>query len=290
MRLPSAIVSAFLAVAAVAPSAHAVIACNGSVTNVSTNFDPAAGTTLVGSWTVNCTRAGGDPNTQNFSLGLNQGLYSPGGLNKRVKHTGSNNYYDYQAYTSGNNVWWNFIFGIGRIQGTVNFGGLLFGSDSGTFEVRAPAGQTAGPPGTYMDTLTWTLYNSATSFTAMDTGAFNVVFVTNAVCTMSSIPNLLFSYTSFQGAPALASANFTVTCSNWVPYTMALDNAGPITDNAVNLTYSLSLSAPGGTGTGLAQNYSVNGTMAAGQGGSCPGAMCNNTTATNKTRTLTVTY
>jgi spore coat protein U-like protein len=206
-----------------------------------------------------------------------------------VKHTGLNNYYTYQTYRSGTQVWANFPFlGLFRIQGTVNFAGALFGSTSGTFIVRA-APQAAGPAGTYIDTLTWTLYQG-TSNTTLDNGVFNVVFITNPVCTLSPVPNLTFNYTSFQGAPANASANFTVTCSDWLHYGMALDNTGPIIDNAVNLSYTLSLSAPGGTGTGLAQPYSVNGTMPAGQSGNCAGAFCTNAAATNKTRTLTVTY
>ena len=291
MRKILAILSTTLPLALLATGAHAVIACNASVTDVVTNFNPAVGTSLIGSYTVTCTRAGGDPNTQAYSIGVNGGLYSPGGFppNKRVKHTGSNNYYAYQTYRPDSQVWWNFIFGIGRLQGTVNFGGLMVGSDNGTFEVRAAA-QAAGPAGTYVDTLTWTLYDSATSFTAMDNGTFNVVFITNANCTLTPPPSLTFNYTSFQGAAALASANFSVTCSTLLPYTLSLDSVGPITDNALNLTYTLSLSAPGGTGTGATQTYSVNGTMAGGQGGTCASALCTNAAATNKMRTLTVSY
>lgn len=286
MRIPVA--TLFLALMAAAPGAQAVIACNASVTNVSTSFDPAVGVTVTGGWTVNCTRAGGDPNTFDFSLGVNNGS-NPQGLNKRVKHTGLNSYYTYQTYRPNNQPWLNF-FGFGRFQGTVDFGGLTFGSESGTFEVRAGA-QAAGPAGTYIDTLTWTLYSGSGFFAQnIGSGVFTVVFITNPVCSISSIPNLTFNYSSFQAGSAFASSNFTVTCSNLLYYTMALDNAGPITDNAVNLAYMLSLSAPDGTGTGLAQTYSVNGTMAGGQSGTCATATCTNAAATNKTRTLTVSY
>lgn len=290
MRVAAAIAPVLLALCAFAPSAQAVIACNATVTSVSTSFDPLVGTNLTGSWSVNCTRAGGDPNTYNFSLGVNNGANPGGGFPriKRVRLGATASYYNYQTYRPDNQVWWNFIFGIGRIQGTVNFGGALFGSATGTFGARAAA-QAAGPAGTYIDTVTWTLYQG-TSNTTLDNGAFNVVFITNPVCTMSPVPNLTFNYTSFQGAPALASANFTVTCSDWLPYTMALDNVGPIIDDAVNLTYSLSLSATDVIGTGLAQSHSVNGTMPAGQSGNCAGAFCTNAAATNKTRTLTITY
>jgi hypothetical protein len=68
-----------------------------------------------------------------------------------------------------------------------------------------------------------------------------------------------------------------------LPYAMALDSTVNV---AVGLQYTLALSAPGGTGTGLAQPYSVNGTMPAGQAGTCAGANCGVT----QVRTLTITY
>lgn len=290
MRLKLIVLSAILALGVCAQRAHAVITCSAIVTSVSTSFVPASGVTLIGSWTVNCNRAGGDPNTYNFSLGVNNGANPGGGFpqTKRVRLGATASYYTYQTYRPDNQVWWNFLFGIGRITGTVNFGGALFGSANGTYRVTAAA-QAAGPAGTYIDTVTWTLYQG-TSNTTLDNGQFNVVFITNPTCSMTPVPNLIFNYTSFQGAPALASANFSVTCSNWLPYTMALDNAGPIIDNAVNLTYSLSLSATDVIGTGLAQGHSVNGTMAGGQSGTCAAAFCTNAAATNKTRTLTISY
>ena len=63
-----------------------------------------------------------------------------------------------------------------------------------------------------------------------------------------------------------------------------------VTDNAVNLNYSLGLSAVGGTGNGLAQPFSVTGTMAGSQAGTCAVASCTNAAATNKTHTLIVNY
>jgi spore coat protein U-like protein len=291
MRSVAALVALHAFLALYAPGAQAVIACNATVTSVSTSFVPASGATLIGSWSVNCTRAGGDPNTYNFSLGVNSGANPGGGFpqTKRVRLGATASYYTYQTYRPDNGVWWN-IFGAFRILGTVNFGGALFGSATGSYRVTAAA-QAAGPAGTDIDTLTWTLYQG-TGWAAptIDNGTFNVVFITNPTCSMTPVPNLTFNYTSFQGAAALASANFTVTCSDWLPYSMALDNAGPIIDSAVNLTYSLSLSATDVIGTGLAQGHSVNGTMPAGQSGNCGAAFCTNAASSNKTRTLTITY
>ena len=65
---------------------------------------------------------------------------------------------------------------------------------------------------------------------------------------------------------------------------MALDaTAG----NLLGLNYSLALSNPGGqTGTGFPQNFTINGTVAAGQSGTCGGGICTSAAP----RTLTVTY
>jgi hypothetical protein len=68
--------------------------------------------------------------------------------------------------------------------------------------------------------------------------------------------------------------------------------ADAVTDDAVNLAYSLGLSATTGTGTGVDQAYTVTGTMALGQSGNCAalGGACVNTAATNKNRTIYVVY
>ena len=55
----------------------------------------------------------------------------------------------------------------------------------------------------------------------------------------------------------------------------------------LGLQYSLALSATGTqVGTGIAQNASVNGAIAAGQSGTCGTGSCSAT----QTRTLTITY
>jgi hypothetical protein len=126
---------------------------------------------------------------------------------------------------------------------------------------------------------------------ATATGTFNVVINLTGVCQLNTINDLTFNYTSFQVPSATPTSTFNVKCTNLLPYTVALDSTS-ITDNAVNLAYTLALSAGGGTGNGGNQSFTVNGTMAGGQSGDCAtlGGVCTNATATNKTRTLTVTY
>ena len=136
-----------------------------------------------------------------------------------------------------------------------------------------------------------------------DSKQFNVNITLTSVCTVSSVADLAFAYTSLQATPVSATGGgFTVTCTNALPYTFGLQaGAGPatppgaasvpVTDNAVNLLYTLSLSNPGGTGNGLVQNYSVKGDMGANQSGTCNNNVsCNNTGATNKIHTLIFNY
>jgi hypothetical protein len=137
-------------------------------------------------------------------------------------------------------------------------------------------------------------------------GQFNVVVTLTSVCTLSAVTDVAFAYTSFQVPDSNATGGgFSVTCTNSLPYTFALQagttagpfvgpfvtTIGPITDDAVSLSYTLNVSA-GGTGNGAAQSYSVTGTMAGGQIGSCttPGVPCVNTGATNRRHTLIVNY
>lgn len=125
---------------------------------------------------------------------------------------------------------------------------------------------------------------------ATTSGNFNVNITLTSVCTLSTITDVAFAYTSFQAAASTGTGGgYSVTCTNTLPYTMALD-ATNTTDAAVNLSYVLALSAASGTGNGAAQAFTVNGTMAANQSGNCATATCTNAASANKGRTLTVTY
>ena len=133
-------------------------------------------------------------------------------------------------------------------------------------------------------------------------GQFNVNVTLNSTCSLAAITALDFTYTSFQGAAATATGGgFSVTCTNTLPYTFGLQvgsgAATPpgaatvtVTDNAVNLQYTVGTSAAGGTGNGSAQSYNVTGTMVSGQSGTCATASCTNAAATNKTQTLILNF
>ena len=133
-------------------------------------------------------------------------------------------------------------------------------------------------------------------------GQFDVNITLTSACTMSAVTAVDFAYTSLQaGAATATGGGFSVTCTNSLPYTFGLQSGNgaatppgaatiSVTDSAVNLGYTLGLSAAGGAGNGAAQSYGVTGTMAGGQAGTCAAASCTNAAATNKTHTLIVNY
>ena len=142
------------------------------------------------------------------------------------------------------------------------------------------------------------------------TGAFNVTVALTSVCTITTPAALAFTYTAFGGATNATGGGFSVTCTNNLPKAVTFTGAlgggtqgattATGTFTATNLSYILGISgaSPGtvtvagsstvaAAGTGAAENYFVNGTMAAGQAGTCATATCLGTVTGT---TLTVTF
>lgn len=112
---------------------------------------------------------------------------------------------------------------------------------------------------------------------------FDVTITLTPACQLSSGPaDIALAYTSFGGAVS-QSSNFTVRCTNTLPYTMALDAAGG-TINGIN--YTVALSAAASAGTGANQTHSVTASIAAGEVGTCAVGSC----VGSQTRTLTISY
>ncbi|HEX7606311.1 MAG TPA: spore coat protein U domain-containing protein [Usitatibacter sp.] len=275
----------FLAAMALAAStlAEAAITCNFSSPGWSAAYVPANAATNItqSSFTVTCQRnAGGDPTTVNYTVASDNGLHAAAAQNRAQLAATANriNYEDHSNSTCSS-VWANAV--ASRIAGTISgLAGFIPSSQTVSYWGCIPGSQIGLPAGTYTDAVTMTLrYGGATNPTA----TFPVSIVTPASCTITTVPGAMaFTYTAF-GPVQNLSTPFGVTCTNLLPYTMALDSTVNV---AVGLQYTLALSAPGGTGTGLAQPYTVNGTMPAGQAGTCAGANCGVT----QVRTLTITY
>jgi hypothetical protein len=98
--------------------------------------------------------------------------------------------------------------------------------------------------------------------------------------------DVAFIYTAF-GPVVNASTTFGTTGTLNLPYTMTLDaNSGVVS----GLNYSLNIDSqapPVSTrGTGAAQTHTINGSMPAGQAGTCTVGSC----AASRVHTLTITY
>jgi spore coat protein U-like protein len=257
-------------------TAHAAITCSISSGGFSTAYDPAAATPNVTQtyFTVTCTKgSAGDPSSVNFAVTVNNGLYALG-INNRAAFGASRMRYDVFTNASCGTTW----KGGTAISGTVNTPSVGTFTATGNYWGCVNPG-VAAPAGTYADMVTMTLtYGTATAI-----GTFGVSITTPATCSITSPPgNVVFNYVAF-GPAVNASAGFGVTCSLSLPYTMALDaTAGTI----VGLNYTLGLSTAASTGIGVQQTHTVNGTIAAGQSGTCAAGTCSGTQA----RAITITY
>jgi spore coat protein U-like protein len=139
-------------------------------------------------------------------------------------------------------------------------------------------------------TLAVAAMSSAQAATAVTPATFNVRVTLTPSCSISTPSDVQFTYTSFQAAVANSTGGaFNVTCTNSLPVgvtfsgtpaggsltTGAATTSGTFT--ATNLNYSLAIPAIA-NGNGAAQAYSITGTMAGGQAGTCAGpAACNDT-------------
>jgi spore coat protein U-like protein len=276
------------ALLALAAPARGAITCTASVTSVSVNYDPTspAQSVTTGAYAISCTRQMGDPSTFNWLLEVNDGLHAGGGGNN-VQSAGGQQY-TYETYRgapyTGGNRWGN---SNAAITGTLNFGGTTSANVSGPFDIVMDALQAVQPAGIYSDTLTATLREDVKGKPgpALSTPSFAVTVTTTGTCQLVTPPgNVNFTYTSFQGTAAAASTTYGVRCTTALPYTMTLDATS---GTLLGLSYSLAIApSTSSTGTGLTQNYTINGTMPAGQAGTCATGVCNG----SEIRTLTVSW
>lgn len=269
-------------------SAHAAITCSVASNGFSTAYDPTVGTPTIvqTSFTVTCNRGlSTDPTTVSYSNVNNNGLYA-NGVNNRARFNASNIRYD--AYVDGSCAsQWK---GNTAISGSMVFATTGPMSQSYNFWGCVPPGQTGFPAGTYTDFVAMTLsYGPSPQVTAF--GNYQVNIATPATCSMSAPGAVAFgNYVAFGGALA-ASTTFGATCTSYLPYTVA---ASPTGGTIAGLNYMLLLTPPAGpsgtslnaTGSGALQTYTINGSMAAGQAGTCPSGSCVGTVP----HTLTLTY
>lgn len=148
------------------------------------------------------------------------------------------------------------------------------------------AGQVAAA-GNYTDTVQIRVRTNNGSGAWLSTvGNFPVSIITPATCTVTTPPgNISFTYTAF-GAAVNANTTFGATCTLNLPYTMSLDTYSSVLSG---LNYSLNINSStnaNSRGTGAAQTHTINGSMPAGQAGTCVTGTCN----ASQIHTLTITY
>jgi spore coat protein U-like protein len=278
IRRAATLILASLA-ACVALAGHAAITCSVTSPGFAAAYDPTVATTNITQtyFTVTCTRgATSDPTSVSYSVKADNGL-NPIGQGNRASFGTNRIRYDFYKDAACGTQW----KGNTTIGGTINFSGTGTVSSQGNYWGCVTASQTGLAAGTYTDTVTLTMTYGSPQSTA--TGTAGVTISTPPVCTISSAPGaVVFNYVSLGGAQA-ASTTYGVTCTLALPYTMALDaTSGTI----LGLNYTLGLSSASSTGTGAPQTFSINGSMAGGQSGTCATATCSGTQG----RTITVTY
>lgn len=262
-------------------AAQAAISCGVSSGGFSVVYDPSATTAndSVAAATITCTRLPEDPASVAFALNANNGLYPQGQAN-RARLGATNNYITYNLYRNATyaNRWGPQQ--SAAITGTVSFGAALFASYPVDYYVRINAQQNVAQ-GSYLDTVSMTLtYGAVTA----PPSTFQATITTGSQCQISTPPgSVAFAYTSFQQSASSASTSYAVRCTSGLPYTMSLDATR---GTLLGLTYNLSLGTSASTGTGVAQDHVINGTLPANQVGTCATATCSAT----QTRTLTITY
>lgn len=268
--------------------AQAAITCSVASNGFFGSYNPALKLIVQTSFTVTCDRsASGDPTSVSYTNAADNGLYALG-VNNRAFLSGTN-YLKYDAYVDGScGTQWK---GNTTIAGTISFSGTGTVSKTHAYWGCVAAGQTGAAAGSYSDSVTMTLsYGSPTS---TSTNTFPVGISTPATCSISTPPGTVAfgTYVAFGGALA-ASTGFGATCSNYLAYTLSVSpTSGTIA--GVNYTLLLQNAAPvmsgttlSVTGSGVQQSYTINGSMAAGQAGTCAAGSCSAAVP----HTLTLSY
>lgn len=268
-----------------ASTAQAVISCTATASTVQATYfanDPSPND-ATWSVTTNCIRSSSDPTSTTYRLRVNNGLYAAGGSNQASDGGTGRIKYDFYRTAPGTDEWANG--GTTDFEGTISFGTALSASLTLPFYSRIPAQQNVAAA-IFTDTVGLNLRYHDGSGHVLTDSTIGVSINNTSLCLLTSPPTqLTFNYTSFQTTAATASSPYTVRCTLNETYTMTLDAGG---GTLLNLDYTLTLSNPGGrTGTGMPENFTIDGSIAAGQAGTCATGVC---TSAPQTRTLTITY
>jgi len=240
--------------------------------------------------TVTCRTTSGTQ-TVNFSLTPNNGL-SPSGTQNRAKLGGNSLNYDFYTNNACTSAWTGASNTIIATTTGVGY----------TITLRQCVKPTTPAPtaGYYTDSETFTLTTSTpgVTITGSNPWVFPVSIGVPTSCQIKTPPgNINFgTYTAFSATPLTTSGSFATRCTaNNLGMTLSIGTTAGGVIPGTGLNYSLAInttssggsnpltSTSGSTGT---QTFYINGTMPAGQAGTCTTGSCSG----SDTRTLTITY
>ena len=267
--------------------ALATITCSAPT---STGFSTAYAATGVvpnisqGTVSFNCTRSVASDATS-VLLTANNGIHATGVQNRT--QTGARRIF-YEAYKDSacGAVWTSLVVSDFWVLNLLNIlgGQPVSVSYWGCITV---AGQVVSA-GVTTDTVTMqVLANTALRPALSVTSTFPVSITTPATLAITTSPgNVAFNYTAF-GPVVTASTTFVTLGTMNLPYTMTLDAfSGVISGLNFTLTLDSQSSSVSARGTGAAQTHIINGTMPAGQAGTCNTGSC----VSSQVHTLTISY
>ncbi len=277
-----------LGLAAASLPAYSAISCSltPNPSQVNLTYD---GTTQTATGTLNmtCTRGLFD-GRPDIWIGMDQ-VASGRNAMQEAGHT-----LNYTVYhnTTNAGIWLN-TGGVtpgsssnGAIVDPLDFPLLVFTkSESYRFFLRVP-GVGTRPAGDYQDSIPITLRLNNQSGTVLVNTTLNVSINVPKSCRFSTPPPAIgITYPAFSPTAVTGRSDFAVTCTLGTSYELLLDATRSVVPN-VQLAYSLSLSAVGGSGTAAAQPYRINISVDPGQAGRCSGSTCTG----QDYRTLTIRY
>ena len=277
--------------------AWAVHSCSVSVTGTGmiyvqgVNANDAAGTVV-----LTCTRSASDANTLTYRIKAEDGL-QPQGNQRRVQLGATTNRLDYslsRGTTAGGSAscantsnWQAPANGTNDvITGTLNFGSGLTASVTWGYCIRVRGNQGAPAAGIYTDLVgVFAQYPDNNGGALSPVASLNVSVGVSNQCVFSAAPGMMsFNYTAFAPVAQTASTSFDLRCSNGLPWSVSVS---PDSATLQGLRYSIAASPDSGVGNGNSgQTVTLNGSMPAGQAGTCPAASC----SAQQAHTVMITY
>ena len=271
--------------------ACATLICSLTVTEVNVVYNYFPTVTGQGTLSIACTRNPSQDNRKpSVWLGMDQ---TTGGNTAALDTGGATLTYEIFHASPTSGTWTN----TGSVDSTSTTDGAVrerldfVTNQSSSTTATLPffyriAAQQFKPAGVYVDTVPIVMRLDSATGPVITTATLNIRISIPRSCRFSTPPSAIdLNYPAFSPAPVTATSNFAITCTLTTTYTIALDQTRSVVPT-VNLAYSLGLAATAATGTAVAQPYTVNISVDAGQAGSCNASTCSGT----DTRTLTVTY